>query len=324
MEIKLKQERAKNTHVVYFSYCGADNKLTEKTETCKYCRRQIESVIKLRGDNMPELPEVETVKETLKKIVLNKRINKAIVLYSNIIDTPALDEFLDQIKNQTIHNIQRKGKWLMFELDEYYLLSHLRMEGKYIMRNHGEPYEKHEHVVFELNDGTELRYKDTRKFGKMHLIKKEELNSCKALSNVGLEPFDKNLTSKYLLDKYKTKKLPIKTVLLDQSIIAGIGNIYADEILFLCKLNPLKKTSEITDKEANKIIKYTKEVLEKAISSGGTTIRSYESSEGVHGRFQQELLVHNRQHEKCSKCKTEIIKITVGGRGTYYCPKCQK
>ena len=198
------------------------------------------------------------------------------------------------------------------------------MEGKYIIRIHGDLYEKHEHVIFKLDDGTELRYKDTRKFGRMHLIKKEELNNCKALINIGLEPFDAQLDNNYLLEKYKTKKLPIKTVLLDQSIIAGIGNIYADEILYLCKLNPLKRACDITSDEAEKIIAYTREVLEKAIFSGGTTIRSYESSEGVHGRFQQELLVHNREYQRCNICKSEIIKITVGGRGTYYCPLCQK
>lgn len=273
---------------------------------------------------MPELPEVETVKETLKKIVLNKKINNAVILYPNIIDTPIVEEFIDKIKNQKVNDIKRRGKWLIFELDNYYLLSHLRMEGKYIIRNHGEIYDKHEHVVFELDDGSELRYKDTRKFGRMHLVKKNELDNCKALINVGKEPFDETLSSQYLLDKYKTKKLPIKTVLLDQSIIAGIGNIYADEILYLCNLNPLKKACEITLFEADKIILHTKEVLGKAIASGGTTIRSYESSEGVHGRFQQELLVHNKQNENCINCKNKIVKIVVGGRGTYYCPECQK
>lgn len=273
---------------------------------------------------MPELPEVETVKETLKKIVLNKKINNAVILYPNIIDTPIVDEFIDKIKNQKINDIKRRGKWLLFELDNYYLLSHLRMEGKYIIRNHGDVYDKHEHVVFELDDGSELRYKDTRKFGRMHLVKKSELDNCKVLNNIGKEPFDENLNGQYLLDKYKTKKLPIKTVLLDQSIIAGIGNIYADEILYLCNLNPLKKASEITLTDADKIILYTKEVLGKAIASGGTTIRSYESSEGVHGRFQQELLVHNKQNENCTNCKNKIVKIVVGGRGTYYCPECQK
>lgn len=273
---------------------------------------------------MPELPEVETVKETLKKIVLNKKIINVDVLYSNIVASPTKEEFIQKLKGEIIHDIRRRGKWLVFELSHYYLLSHLRMEGKYIMRSNQDVYEKHEHVVFEFDDTKQLRYKDTRKFGRMHLIKKEELMTCRALRDIGMEPFDKKLNSEYLLEKYKTKRLPIKTVLLDQSIIAGIGNIYADEILFLCLINPLKKACEITEKEAENIIKYTREVLTKAIDSGGTTIRSYESSEGVHGRFQQELLVHNKEHEYCPNCKNEIIKITVGGRGTYYCKNCQK
>ena len=125
-------------------------------------------------------------------------------------------------------------------------------------------------------------------------------------------------------EKYKSKKLPIKTVLLDQSIITGIGNIYADEILFLSRINPLKKCCDLNDDELKNIIKYTGHVLNEAIKLGGTTIRSYESSEGVHGNFQQNLLVHSKEDEECVNCKTNIIKIKVGGRGTYYCPNCQK
>ena len=126
------------------------------------------------------------------------------------------------------------------------------------------------------------------------------------------------------LDKYSKKKLPIKTVLLDQIIIVGIGNIYADEILFLCKINPLKSCNLINEKEANNIIKYTKEVLEKAIEMGGTTIRTYSSVDGVHGLFQEELLVHGKDKGNCPVCNSSISKIRVGGRGTYYCEKCQK
>lgn len=273
---------------------------------------------------MPELPEVETVKETLKGLVLHKKINKVTVLYPNIVGNVTIEEFTSSLKNEIICDIRRRGKWLVFELSNYYLLSHLRMEGKYIIRENTDSIEKHEHVIFTFTDHSELRYKDTRKFGRMHLIKKEELATCKALSNVGMEPFDQNLTEEYLLEKYQNKKLPIKTLLLDQSIIAGIGNIYADEILFLCHINPVRESSSITKEEAMNIIKYTKEVLMHAIESGGTTIRSYESSEGVHGRFQQELLVHNKKGELCSICNHDIVKIVVGGRGTYYCPICQK
>lgn len=273
---------------------------------------------------MPELPEVETVKEALKKQVLNKRITDVNIIYASIIEYPTTDEFKNKIVNEKINDIKRRGKWLMFELDHYYLLSHLRMEGKYYIRKKGEELEKHEHVSLIFDDDIELRYRDTRKFGRMHLIEKDEIYNRKPLSELGLEPWDKELTTTYLKQKYQNKKLPIKTVILDQGIIVGIGNIYADEILFLSHINPLKKAQELNEQELQAIIDNTKITLEKAIKLGGTTIRSYESSEGVHGRFQNELLVHGKEKDKCPKCGKEIIKIRVGGRGTYYCEECQK
>ncbi len=273
---------------------------------------------------MPELPEVETVKESLKLRLKGKKILNSRVIYDNIIAYPNVEDFILEIKGQMINDMERRGKFLIFNLDKYYLLSHLRMEGKYFFKKHDEEILKHEHVIFDLDDGEELRYMDTRKFGKMYLIPKEDIDKVGPLKDLGLEPWDNNLTSKYLLDKYKKKRIPIKTVLLDQEIIVGIGNIYADEILFLCKINPLKKANEITEKEAQNIIKYTKEVLEKAIKKGGTTIRTYSSVDGVHGLFQEELLVHGKDKGKCPRCNEDIIKIKVGGRGTYYCPKCQR
>ena len=273
---------------------------------------------------MPELPEVETVKESLKLRLLGRKINKVNVIYDNIIAYPTVEEFIKKIEKQRINDMKRRGKFILFELDDYYLLSHLRMEGKYFFKNKNDDIFKHEHIIFDLDNGEELRYMDTRKFGKMYLINKEDIDKVGPLKELGLEPWDENLTSEYLLDKYKNKKLPIKSVLLDQSIIVGIGNIYADEILFLCKINPLKKCNDITKKEAFNIIKYTKEVLESAIKKGGTTIRSYSSVDGVHGLFQEELLVHGKDKGKCPVCNSDILKIRVGGRGTYYCPKCQK
>lgn len=269
---------------------------------------------------MPELPEVETVKNTLKNIVLGKKIIASNIYWNNIIAYPTPEEFKKQIKNQTINDIKRRGKWLMFELDDYFLLSHLRMEGKYFFKHKEDPLNKHDHVTFTFNDGTELRYNDTRKFGKMYLLKKEIASSVKPLSELGLEPWDKNLTSEYLKTKLKSK--PIKSELLDQSIIVGIGNIYADEILFLSKINPEAKASQIPKVKLQAIIDNTRKVLGEAINYGGTTIKSYESSEGVHGRFQNKLLVHTK--EICPSCGAKINKITIGGRSTYYCPKCQK
>ena len=272
---------------------------------------------------MPELPEVETVKNTLKRLVLNKKILKVDVRHENIIAYPSVEEFKKQIRNQTIHDIKRRGKWLLFELDNKYLVSHLRMEGKYFLKNKDECLSKHEHVIFDLGD-KELRYNDTRKFGKMYLLDKDNLEISAPICELGLEPWDKKLNTTYLKDKYKNKKIPIKTVLLDQSIITGIGNIYADEILFVSKINPLKQSSELSESQLNDIITNTQKILESAIKLGGTTIKSYESAEGVHGRFQNNLLVHNHAGDKCQTCNSIIIKIVVSGRGTYYCPTCQK
>ncbi len=269
---------------------------------------------------MPELPEVETVKNTLLKEVKNKKIVSASIYWDNIIACPSIKEFQAHIKNQKINDIKRRGKFLMFELDDYYLLSHLRMEGKYIIRKKDDPVEKHQHVIFHFSDGTDLRYNDTRKFGKMYLLKKEDAFNEKPLSQLGLEPWDKKLTPEYLKNKFHKK--PIKTELLDQTIIVGIGNIYADEILFLSKINPKTLATNLTTQDYQNIIKYTRQVLEKAIEFGGTTVKSYESSEGVHGRFQTHLLVHTKK--ECPICHNKITKIKIGGRGTYYCEKCQK
>ena len=271
---------------------------------------------------MPELPEVETVKEGLKLKVIGKIIKDVIINYDGIIEYPGVKEFCKNIKGQRINDINRYGKWLIFVLDKYYLLSHLRMEGKYFINNKDDKVLKHEHVIFRFDDDSELRYMDVRKFGKMHLIEKNKINDIGPFLEMGLEPWDKNLNVKYLKDKYCKKKLPMKSVLLDQSIIVGIGNIYADEILFLCGINPLKRACDLSDKELFDIIKNTKYELEMAIKKGGTTIRSYSSVDGVHGLFQQELSVHTK--DKCSKCGGLITKIRVGGRGTYYCSNCQR
>ena len=273
---------------------------------------------------MPELPEVETVVRGLRSKVVGRIIKKVNIYYENIIEYPDACSFQKKIKNQKINEINRYGKWIIFVLDNYYLLSHLRMEGKYFLKPKGATLEKHEHVSFVLDNDMELRYMDVRKFGKMQLIEKENINKIGPFLEMGLEPWDKKLNTLYLKEKFLRKKLPIKSCLLDQRIIVGIGNIYADEILFLSKINPLKEANSLSLEELERIIDNTKLVLEKAIEKGGTTIRSYTSLNGIHGLFQQELYVHSKEGQKCLICGSDILKIKVGGRGTYYCPKCQK
>ena len=272
---------------------------------------------------MPELPEVETVRKALLLKLQNKKIINITILHNNVFNKNNIEEVKQKIKNQTINDIKRRGKWLVFELDNYYLLSHLRMEGKYLYRNKSQKVEKHELVIFNINNEFELRYKDVRKFGKMELVEKDKLNES-SLKKLGYEPWDKNLTIAYLKEKYKNKNIPIKTLLLDQSIIVGIGNIYADEILFLSKINPHTKGKDLTEKNLKDIIENTKKVLEKAIKEGGTTIRSYTSEEGVTGLFQNDLNVHMKENEPCLVCKTKIKKDKIGGRSSYYCSNCQK
>lgn len=269
---------------------------------------------------MPELPEVETVKEVLKKEILNKTIKDVLVNYEKMIENINVTDFINNLKNQTFIDIKRKGKWLIFELTDYYLLSHLRMEGKYYIKDINDEITKHQHVIFTFTDNKQLRYNDTRKFGRMYLLSKDDIYNKRPLSDVGKEPWDLNID--YLKDKFKNKKLPIKTVLLDQSIIAGLGNIYCNEVLFLSKINPYKQASKLDDKELENIINSSKKTLEKAIKLGGTTIKSYTSSEGVHGRFQNELYVHMQTN--CKECGNKLNKEKIGGRSTYYCNECQK
>lgn len=273
---------------------------------------------------MPELPEVETVRQLLKREVVGKKIKSVNLFYPKIIDYPNTEIFKEQIINEMINDIKRRGKWLIFELDHYYLLSHLRMEGKYNLKKQGDLVGKHEHVSFLFEDNLELRYQDTRKFGRMSLILKDDLTTAKQLLSLGLEPWDKDLTVDYLKSKYQHKRLPIKSVLLDQRIVVGIGNIYANEILFMSKINPLKKTNELTDQELKMIIKNTMIVLDKAILAGGTTVRTFTAGIGIHGRYQDELLVHGKEGQPCLVCGSKVLKMKVGGRGTYYCPVCQK
>lgn len=272
---------------------------------------------------MPELPEVETVRNTLKRQIVSKKIKKVTILYKPIIASD-LKEFERILPKKEIKDIGRIGKWLLFDLKDYYLLSHLRMEGKYFLKNEEEPTTKHEHVIITFEDGTDLRYHDTRKFGRMILTPKEKLGEVEQIKKLGMEPNQKELTKEYLYNKIHKKSLPIKTLLLDQTIISGLGNIYANEVLFESKINPLKKGKELSLEECGRICKASGKIIAAAIDAGGTTIRSYTSSLGVTGRFQNNLNVHKREGKACLICGSMIQKEKIGGRSTYFCPNCQK
>ena len=274
---------------------------------------------------MPELPEVETVKEALNQTVKGQTIKDIELRYEPMVKNMSADEFKEKLINQTIQEVSRRGKYLVFHFDDYQLLSHLRMEGKYFYVDSNFELNSHVHVIFTLENGKRLLYQDTRKFGTYHLYDKAiDLETTAPFQVLGLEPFATEFTPSYVKEKIQNKKKPIKSLLLDQTVVCGLGNIYVDEVLYRARLHPLTSSSELTDKDIENVVKYTVEVLARAIELGGTTIRTFSSSHGVSGTFQNELLVHQRKGENCYECHTPIEKIKVGGRGTYFCPTCQK
>lgn len=270
---------------------------------------------------MPELPEVETVRQILRKKVIGKTIQSLDILYEGIIQQPVPD-FKKQLLGQTILEVERIGKYLLFQWEDVYLISHLRMEGKYSLRKQGLPRDKHDHVIFLFTDGTELRYNDVRKFGTMELKNPNELYEGKPLGKLGYEPFHPKFTLEYMKQKFK-RKTAIKNVLLDQTVIAGLGNIYVNEVLFICGIHPSQRAETLTDQDLLNIKEASIKVLNRAIELGGTTIRSYYADDDITGLFQNELLVHEQKDQPCPTCETTIEKIKVGGRGTYLCPTCQ-
>lgn len=272
---------------------------------------------------MPELPEVETVRSTLEHLILNKEIIGIDVYYDRILINQSVDSFKKNLLHKKFTKLDRYGKYLIFYLDDLRLLIHLRMEGKFYIKDQTAMKDKHEHIIFTFSDGETLRYHDTRKFGTMELLFPGE-KSITGLTKIGLEPFEEGFTVSYLYPRIHASSRPIKGIILDQSIIAGLGNIYADEVLFRSGLHPSKKGNKVTKKETERIIESCKSVLNKAIDLGGSTIRSYTSSLGVTGRFQNELMIHMREGEKCNVCGETIIKTRVAGRGTYLCPHCQR
>jgi formamidopyrimidine-DNA glycosylase len=268
---------------------------------------------------MPELPEVETVRRGLEHLLMHKTITHVDVIYPPIVEND-ISRFL-MFKNQNIEAVKRFGKYLVLLTTDYALVIHLRMEGRFYIKK-DQPIDKHEHVIFHLDDHTNLRYHDVRKFGRILIRDKHQYLNQKPLNQLAGEPQDLEEISFWKILKRKNRA--IKTVLLDQTIVAGLGNIYVDETLFLCQIHPEKKANTITKSQAKQILNHASSVLKKATELGGSTIRTYQSTLGIDGRFQNELLVHTKVGMPCPSCHNEIIKIKVGGRGTYVCTICQK
>jgi formamidopyrimidine-DNA glycosylase len=273
---------------------------------------------------MPELPEVETVRRTLNRLVIGKTIDHVDVHLPRIIQKPNdIQEFAFLLQGQTIRGVERRGKFLRFILDDFVLVSHLRMEGRYGLYKAGDPLELHTHVVFHFTDGTELRYKDVRQFGTMHLFPAGQDLKEPPLNKLGLEPLDPSFTFKAFYDKLKGRSTRIKPLLLNQEYIVGIGNIYVDESLFLARIHPERTASSLTKQELLRLHEAIIETLKASVEAGGSSIKSYVNGQGEIGLFQLQLKIYGRKGEPCTECGHPIEKLVVGGRGTHICPHCQ-
>lgn len=273
---------------------------------------------------MPELPEVETVRRGLTQLVKGATIDHVEVLYPKMV-TPDAEVFTAELIGRKIEKIDRRGKYLLFRFSgDLTMISHLRMEGKYDVQPEGSPVTKHTHVIFHLTDQRELRYTDTRKFGRMRLVPTgTEAAALPSLAKMGPEPTEQTLTLAYMRQIFGKSHKIIKPFLLDQSRIAGLGNIYADEVLWLSKINPLTPVDTLTEDQLETLRQNIIQEIQKAIAGHGTTVHSFSTAFGDAGHFQNDLHVYGHEGEPCERCGTEIVKIKVAQRGTHFCPHCQ-
>lgn len=272
---------------------------------------------------MPEMPEVETVRRSLIPLVKGKTIKKVVLWYPKIVASDH-DEFIQKLVGQKILTVDRYAKYLLFRLsNNLTIVSHLRMEGKYHLVPTNTPKDKHDHVEFEFTDGSSLRYNDVRKFGRMQLIITGTERQTTSIGKLGVEPNSPGFTVEYLITKLKTKKKNIKNALLDQTIVAGLGNIYVDEVLWQSKIHPLSIANKIPAEKIKLLQQNINTEIAKAIKLRGTTVHTYLDATGKTGGFQEYLQVYGHAKEKCARCGNLLEKIKVSGRGTTFCPKCQ-
>lgn len=272
---------------------------------------------------MPELPEVENVRRSLQELIVGKTIERVHVSLPRIIRTPDdVVRFQVELEGGKVTSIGRRGKYLIFHIPPYMLVSHLRMEGQYRLCEGQDEVVPHTHVVFHFTDGTELRYRDVRQFGTMDLVRSQE-DWPKGLASLGPEPFSEDLTPASLYRTIHRRRAPIKAVLLDQTCIAGLGNIYVDEALFAAHIHPARSADQLKKRQVSVLLDEIRSVLQRAIEAGGTSIRTYVNGYGRHGGFQMELAVYGREGQPCRRCGTLIEKTRVAGRGTHFCPRCQ-
>lgn len=272
---------------------------------------------------MPELPEVETIVRRLRSYLIDQKIEAVQVVTPKILRIPPR-RFVEALTGSIIRKIRRKGKMILIDLDSGSTVAlHLKMTGQLLMDPQVIPGDPHTHLVFHLSpQGSQMRYRDVRKFGFFDLLSGHPGETPACPIQVGPDPFE--ISFKRFYSFLNSRKRAIKSLLLDQSVISGLGNIYVDESLFQSRIHPLIKAGDLSEDQARVLFRNIKQILSRAIRLQGSTLKDYRKPDGKSGRFQNCFQVYGRTGEPCRACGSPIQKIRVGGRGTHYCAVCQK
>jgi formamidopyrimidine-DNA glycosylase len=273
---------------------------------------------------MPELPEVETVKKALSRKITGKKILNVESNFEKIVASPDFKAFEKNITGKTIESLSRRGKFLIVHLSGgKIMISHLRMTGHWLV---GPKIEKNKfmHLIFRLSGSQTMAYSDIRKFGRIWLIDTKELGKFKPILKLGPEPLGTEFALEEFSRKLAKNRSRIKAVLLNQQVVAGLGNIYVDEVLYEAGVRPIRPANRLRIIEKKKIFDAIRKIIAKAIQFRGTTVVNFTTPEGKGGDFQKQLKVYGKKGKKCPRCQGEIKRIVVAGRGTHYCPVCQK
>lgn len=268
---------------------------------------------------MPELPEVETTKNGIAPYIEGYVIEKVIVRQPKL--RWMVSHELMSIIQQKVVNISRRAKYLIFHTECGYIIGHLGMSGSLRVVEQSDVIDKHDHLDIVMNNGKILRYNDPRRFGAW--LWTNSLDDFHLFQKLGPEPLSEMFNADYLWQKSRKKQTALKAFLMDNAIVVGVGNIYANETLFLCGLHPKKHPGTLTKVQCNQLVDMIKQVLSTAIQQGGTTLKDFLQPDGRPGYFAQELLVYGNKDKPCPKCATKIESIVIGQRNSFYCPKCQ-
>ncbi len=276
---------------------------------------------------MPELPEVEVIVRSLDKLVSDRKIIAAELLRTRLAPSDSPQQFNEKLKNSTVKSVHRRGKHILFDLDNARtLITHLRMSGRFILLPVEDDLPKFTHAILYFEDETRLVFKDQRHFGMMKIVETADLFETKELKKLAPEPFSDEFDPKYFRAVLKNSKRPLKLLLLDQTKVPGLGNIYASEALFLAKLNPQTRAGKVSAKKADILHEKIREVLRDAIAHISASGVNHERADKSYFKsgIGKSWCVYERENDPCINCKTPIVRIKQGGRSSYFCPRCQK